>query len=166
MTADPADVEALASQLLAEGREELVRADSKAATLLAAFGVVVGVVVAGLVAGDFKPNDLGCGWEVVWWCGCVSVAVALVALARAIYPILTHDEAEGAISYFGHAAGKKDAAAVQNALERQVGAARSRTTEQLKVISDIAWRKYRCLQIALWAFGTGVALCVLAVLAD
>jgi hypothetical protein len=166
VTVDPAEVEALAAQLLAEAREELVRADSKAAMLLAAFGVVVGVVVAGLVAGDFRPNDLGCVWEVIWWCGCVVLAAALVALARAIYPALTHPEADGSISYFGHAAAKSDATALQKALEVQVAGARSRTVEQLKVISDLAWFKYRCLQVALFAFGAGSGLCILAVVAS
>ena len=157
------EAEDLAAALLGESREELARADSKAAMLLAAFSLLVGVVLAGLLAGDFKPQDLECAGAPFWWVGCVAVGTSLVALARAIYPTLSHGEAEGPISYFGHAAGK-GVPAVENALRRQIDGSRSRTVEQLAVISDIVWRKYRFLQFALWAFGAGVTLCAIGAL--
>lgn len=160
MSESDKSVEALASVLLAETREELARADGKAAMLLAAFSVFVGVVLAGLLAGEFTPGDLGCDGRAFWWAGCVVIAGSLVALAYAIYPRLSHGEADGPITYFGHAAGK-GVQAVEAALQRQVGSDRSRTVEQLVVVSDIVWRKYRFVQIALWAFGAGALLCVL-----
>lgn len=153
-------IERLASTLLAESREELARADGKAAMLLAAFSVFVGVVLAGLLAGEFKPEDLGCNGRSLWWGGCMAIAGSLVSLAHAIYPRLHHGEADGPISYFGHAAGK-GTRAVQAVLKQQIDSEKSRTTEQLVVVSDIVWRKYRSIQIALWAFGVGALLCVL-----
>jgi ribosomal protein S12 methylthiotransferase accessory factor YcaO len=156
-------IEKLAEQLLAESREELGRADAKAAMLLASFSLLVGVVIAGLFAGEFKPADLHCGGGPIWWVGCGAVAAALIALARAIYPTLRHGEAEGPITYFGHAAGKS-ATAIEAALKRQVEGERSRTIEQLAVISAIVWRKYLFVQAALWLFGAGVALCIFGVL--
>lgn len=155
-------IEKLAEKLLAESREELERADSKAAMLLASFSVLVGVVVAGLLAGKFKPADLHCAGEPVWWVGCGAVAAALIALACAIYPTLRHGEDRGPITYFGHAAGK-DATAIEAALKRQVEGGRSRTIEQLVVVSAIVWKKYLFLQGALWLFGAGVALCIFGV---
>ena len=156
-------MEELAARLLAESREELERADSKAAMLLASFSLLVGVVIAGLLAGEFEPEDLHCAGGPIWWVGCALVAGALVALARAIYPTLAHGEAQGPITYFGHAAGKT-VPAIEDALKRQVEGSRSRTVEQLAVISAIVWRKYRFVQAALWAFGAGVALCIVGVL--
>lgn len=164
MSDKPSDgVEALATTLLAESREELARADSKAAMLLAAFSLLVGVVLAGLLAGDFKPQDLACVGTPIWWAGCIAVGISLLALARAIYPTLNHGEAEGPISFFGHVAGK-NVPTIEVALQRQVDADRSRTVEQLVIVSDIVWRKYRFVQLALWAFGAGIALCILGVL--
>lgn len=155
--------EKLAEKLLAETREELERADSKAAMLLASFSLLVGVVIAGLLAGEFKPAELHCPGGPIWWVGCAAIAAALVALARAIYPTLRHGKAEGPITYFGHAAGK-DATAIKAALKRQVEGERSRTIEQLTVVSAIVWRKYRFVQAALWMFGAGVTLCLVGVL--
>lgn len=155
----PDKAEALARQLLSETREELTRADGKASMLLAAFGVFVGVVIAGLLAGEFAPSDLHCGGLWLWWLGCAVIAASLVALAAAIYPRLEHGEAQGPISYYGHAAGKK-ADELEGILQHQVDGQRSRTVEQLAVVSDIVWRKYRFLQVALWTFGVGAGLCI------
>lgn len=156
-------VEALAERLLGESREELVRADSKAATLLAAFGLLTGIVLTALFAGKFSPQQLTPAAQLSWWLGCAAVGLALLTLGRAIYPTLDHEAAEGPVSYFGHIAGK-DAAAVEAALRRQIEGGRSRTIEQLLVISEIAWRKYRRIQFALICFAVGVALGLLGVL--
>lgn len=48
----------LAMQILGEAREELARADGKAGLLLAAAGVVVGALLAGLLAKDWDPTSL------------------------------------------------------------------------------------------------------------
>jgi hypothetical protein len=159
------ETETLASTLLVETREELARADGKAAMLLAAFSLFVGVVLAGLIAGEFSPADLNCTGQKLWWVGCSAIGGSLVILAGAIYPRLKHGEAEGPISYFGHAAGKK-VPVVEAALKRQVSNSRSRTIEQLVVVSDIVWQKYRAIQIALWVFGVGAILCFVGVLLD
>ena len=54
----------LTLQLLAETREELHRAEGKAAMLFAIFGIGFGAVLAGIIAGDWKPSDLAAGAEV------------------------------------------------------------------------------------------------------
>jgi hypothetical protein len=154
----------LASVLLSEAREELTRADSKAAMLLASFGLFIGIVISGLIAGDFKLDNLDCAGSYMWWVGCLLIAISVIALARAIYPNLTHGDANGPISYFGHAA-SLDPTAIEGRLEQQLKAECPRVVEQLSVISDLVWLKYRCLQVALWSFGGGVALCCVGVAA-
>ena len=156
-------VEVLAERLLSESREELVRADGKAATLLAGFGLLTGIVLTALFAGRFRPDDLPTAAQLSWWLGCAAVGLALLTLGRAIFPTLDHEAAEGPVSYFGHIAGK-DAAAVEAALRRQIEGGCSRTVEQLLVVSEIAWRKYRRIQFALICFAIGVALGLLGVL--
>src|SRR5262245_8921031 len=60
--------------LLKEAREELARADSKAALLLAATGVAVGALLAGLIGGKWMPFSLDNRVEWLWWFGVASVA--------------------------------------------------------------------------------------------
>lgn len=148
----------LASVLLAEAREELARADSKSAMLLASFGLVIGIIISGLIAGDVQLNSLDCTSAYLWWLGCFLVAVSVVSLARAIYPRLTHGHANGPVTYFGHAA-SLDPAEITVRLEEQLKTDCPRVVEQLAVVSDLVWLKYRCLQVALWSFGGGIALC-------
>lgn len=45
----------LAQDLLADGRQELVRADTKASILFAIFGVVYSVLAGAILAGDWTP---------------------------------------------------------------------------------------------------------------
>jgi hypothetical protein len=70
----------LVSQLLRDSREELNRADSKAQILLGVFGIVYGVLLAAVVAGDWAPNHLCDGAEVVWWAGAVLLTGGLSLL--------------------------------------------------------------------------------------
>lgn len=153
--------ETLAAQLLKEAREELIRADSKSATLLAGSGVVVGVVLAGIVAGDFRPEQLDCWARVVWWAGCVAVAVGVGCLGAAIFPRLWHKSATGPVTYFGDVAALDDAAAVKSALSKQV-ADEDRTVQQLKAISDLVQKKYRYIQVGLASLALGFSACFLS----
>ena len=96
---------ALVQQLLAEAREELNRADNKASMLFALFGIGFGAVLAGIIAGDWKPSGLAVGAEVVWWLGAGAAVAALVALGAAVWPRLESDYALGRVTYFAHVAG-------------------------------------------------------------
>lgn len=62
-------IENYAAKLLAETREEIVRADTKAEILFAACGVVVAAVLAGMITGDWSPEDLDRVATVVFWMG-------------------------------------------------------------------------------------------------
>jgi hypothetical protein len=59
------EIESYAAQLLAETREEVARADSKAEILFAAFGIVVAAVLGGLVTRGWSPT----------WCSGSAAAV-------------------------------------------------------------------------------------------
>src|SRR4051812_15883694 len=108
------------AKLLAETREELTRADAKASILFAAFGVVVAVVLAGLVSGDWAPADLARLATVVFWVGTGLAVLAFVALGYTLWPRIEHEDLKEAVSYFGHvrAYRKHDRAALRQALER------------------------------------------------
>jgi hypothetical protein len=95
----------LTRQLLAETREELNRADAKAAMLFAIFGIAFGAVLAGLIAGDWSPRDLAAGAQVVWWLGAAAAVAPLAALSAAVWPRIDSNHASGRVIYYAHVAG-------------------------------------------------------------
>jgi MFS family permease len=155
---------ALARQLLAESREELNRADAKAASLFAVFGIAFGVVLAGLIAGNWTPSDLPPAAGVVWWVGAACAALAMVAVGAAVWPRVDSKHATGRITYFGHVAGYRSREALCEALERQASEDLDRPVEQLETVSRIVMLKYTCIRAALLLYGIGAATCTLAVL--
>jgi hypothetical protein len=157
---------ALTQQLLTEAREELNRADNKASMLLAIFGVGFGAVLAGVVAGNWKPSDLTAGAEVVWWLGASAAAAALVAVGAAVWPRVSSEHATGRITYFAHVAGYRTREALHEAIERQSETDAERPIEQLRAISSIVMRKYRLVQLGLVLYGLGVLACVLSAIAS
>src|ERR1035441_6347411 len=74
------------ADLLADTREELTRADSKAALTLAATGVVIGALLAGLFGGKWTPFDLNSKIQWLWWLGVGSAALGVFSIAAAVYP--------------------------------------------------------------------------------
>jgi hypothetical protein len=96
------EIENYAAKLRAETREEIARADTKAEILLAAFGVVVAAVLAGLVAGDWSPDELGRGAAIVFWAGSGCTSASFLALGYAVWPRVRHEQAEGPASYYAH----------------------------------------------------------------
>ncbi len=155
---------ALTGQLLAETREELNRADGKAAMLFAIFGIGFGAVLAGIIAGDWQPADLAAGAEVVWWFGAVAATVALVAVSAAIWPRLDSDHASGRVTYFSHVVGYRSRDALREAIGCQAGSDGERPLEQLQAISGIVMTKYRLVRAGLVLYGIGAVACAIAVL--
>ncbi len=79
----------LGEALLKDTREELGRADGKAAMLMSASGVVVSVLLAGAIAGKWDPTELG-HWQWLWWPGAAAGAIGIVAFAAAVWPRDVH----------------------------------------------------------------------------
>jgi len=156
-------IEMYAADLLAETREEIVRADTKAAILFTAFGIAVAAVLAGLIAGEWGPNELDQGATVVFWVGSGSAFASFLALGYALWPRMRHKQAEGPASYFRKIREYDDLDALKTAL-KQSSASGDRSVEQLKVVSDIAWSKFVGIRIAMLLYGFGLAACGVAVI--
>ncbi len=157
-------LEERAALLLKETREEIVRADGKVSIIFGSVLVVVGLVVGSLLSqDDWKPGELACGAEVVWWVGVALAAAGIVCLAAAVYPRMKNETTEVMVSYFGHVVAHKTVASLRQALENDAKANTPRTVEQLHTLSGIVQTKYKLLQCALWLTGIAVGLCVGAV---
>jgi hypothetical protein len=155
---------ALTQRLLAETREELNRADGKAAMLFAIFGIGFAAVLAGIIAGDWSPTDLAAAAEVVWWIGAACAVGAVVSISSAIWPRLDSDHASGRVTYFAHVVGYRSRDALRDAIERQAADAGERPLEQLQAISGIVVAKYRLVRAGLVLYGVGASACAVAVL--
>jgi len=152
--------------LLAEARSETDKADTKAGIVLAALGIVVGALLAGLMAGDWSPLSLDPRVEWLWWLGASSIAVALAASASAVWPRFVVPARTGAIHYWGDASRAKS----PRELAKRLGAEKVDETEravaQLWNLSRIVVQKYRLVQAALALAATGFVLCSIAALLD
>ncbi|MFF8291362.1 Pycsar system effector family protein [Streptomyces sp. NPDC016309] len=136
----------LARILLAEAREELVKADNKAGLLLASLGAALTALLGAIGSGVIAPRQYALLPQVLLYVGCAACVPALALLGLAVTPRLgaprrlrTH--------YFG------DTRLVTTMahLERTVRHTDlvSRDLSQLAVLSQIAWTKYRCIRHAL-----------------
>ena len=157
-----ADAASLVKRLLAETREELGKADGKAQVLLAASGVVVGVVLGGAIGGDWSPADLHSCARVIWWIGVGAAALGVGALGFAIFPrLLQSDNAR--ITYFEDVLRHGDCATLTNALNSEAERG-DRDVEQLLRLSRVAHRKYTAIQIAIGVLLVAILLCSAAAL--
>lgn len=163
---EPAHIK-LASQILHEAREELARADGKAGLLLAAAGVVVGAILAGMLAKDWDPTSLHEGIEWLWWVGTVAGLAGTVSLACAVWPRTKYrkDRNPNTIAFFGDVLGLSTGD-LENRLKDAASIPGCSTIDQLKLISGIVDKKYRWIQRGLLSLGLGAAACLLSVLID
>ncbi len=157
-----------AQDLLDDTREELVRADSKAALILAAAGVAVGALLAGLLSRDWEPFDLDNRVEWVWWVGAASAVYGLWRLARAVSPATKREGPPlGVLAYYGDVNRFKGTAKeLKDALERSAERAEDRLVDQIRETSRIVGDKYASLRAGLVAFGAAGILCAAAALLD
>ena len=158
-----------ARHFLAEAREELSRAESKAAVLLAAQGVVVGALLAALMTRRWTPFELRDGVvEWTWWLGIVCLVFAVVCLAAAVWPkIGSSDSAKRRPAFFGDFARFEDAQKLAAALRmRDEADALERAANQVLLVSRIVRRKYRFIRASMVLLGTAAALCLGSVLVN
>jgi MFS family permease len=148
-----------AAELLAETREEIGRADTKAAILFTAFGIAVAAVLAGLIAGDWTPKDLDRGATVVFWVGSGSAFLSFFALGYALWPRIKHKRGARPAGYFLQIHKSDDLDTLRTAL-KQGAQSDDRTVEQLKIVSDIASTKFVGIRLAMALYGFGIAACV------
>jgi len=150
--------------LLAETREELTRADNKASLLLAAVGVVIGALIAGLVGSHWTPLSLNGAVQWLWWLGVASAAIGVFSIAAAVYPrTIQHGTPyPGVPAYYGHVAAYRDISEFRRALADLPGA-QERMVNQTFVISKIVRHKYALLRGGLWCLLLTITACALAV---
>lgn len=152
----------LASKLLAETREELVRADGKAQILFAATGVVISVVIGGVLSGDWRPRDLSCHAEFVWWAGVGAAAIGVGVLIYALWPRIGSTDA-GRVRYFADVRTHKTCESLVPAMNDEAKR-KDRDAEQLLALAPIVWKKYIALTVAIITLSAGVILTVIAAL--
>jgi MFS family permease len=161
--ADPAT--AYLADLLAETREELTRADSKAGLLLAASGVVIGALLAGLFGSRWTPFSLSSGIEWLWWLGVISAAYGVFSIAAAVYPRIRHRETIrlGLPAYYSDVASFASVDDFRRALEN-LPSSKERLIDQVFVLSKIVHRKYVLLRRGLRFLLLAILACTAAVI--
>jgi hypothetical protein len=154
------------ADLLEDTREELTRADYKAGLLLAATGVVVGALLAGLISRSWTPFELDARVSWLWWAGVSFAGLGMYSIASAVYPRIhrrgvPHPQSP---AYFGDVAAYDNVGAFRQAIE-QVPNERERLIDQTFLLSHVVQRKYillrrglRCLLMAILACAASVII--------
>jgi MFS family permease len=153
------------ADLLEDTREELTRADSKAALLLAATGVAVGALLAGLLGGRWSPFTLDNRVEWIWWLGVAFAASGIFWMAAAVYPRIhrrgaLHPEVP---AFYGDVARYADIDAFRQAIEPPPDP-ETRLLDQTFLVSGIVQRKYVLLRRGLRLLLASILACAGAVL--
>ncbi|MER7896188.1 Pycsar system effector family protein [Streptomyces sp. NPDC096046] len=140
----------LARVLLAEVREELVRADNKAGLMLASLGAALTALLGAIGSGVIAPRLYAPVAQFLLWAGCAACVPALVLLGLAVTPRLGKPRHLRS-HYFGDAALAMSVAHLERTVRHTDPV--SRDLSQLAILSQTAWTKYRCIRHAL-AWGT------------
>jgi hypothetical protein len=149
---------------LAETREEITRVDGKASILLAGAGVAVGVVVAGLIAGDLQIAKLALIVAVLGALAAAATLVGIGLLGAAIYPRCGKAE-YGRARYFTEVAAYDTLDELRMALanDTHVG---DRLLHQLLGLSKAVATKYALLRRGIRLLGLGIMLATGAAVTD
>jgi hypothetical protein len=153
-----------ARALLASSREELVRADTKAALLLAASGIAIGALLNGLLGGKWSPSHLNNWVEWLWWLGIAATVVAIVSLASAIYPRTKRSSVKPLlVAYYADVVllSREELSVAMAVTPAKIN---SVLVDQIYQISLIVSRKYKLFCIALWAFASAATFCAVSIL--
>jgi len=152
------------ASLLTDARDELNRADSKASLLLAAIGVIIGALIAGLAGSKWTPMTLDTGAQAVWWAGVSAAAAGVFWIAASVYPRIHQPKTprHGLPTFYGDVAAYQDVDAFRVAIG-QAPEARERLINQTYVISKIVQWKYVLLRRGLLSILMAIVACTLAV---
>jgi MFS family permease len=159
---------AYATELLAEAREEVNKADAKAQVLLGVAGVGLGAVTGGLIAGSWSPFQLSNAVEWLWWSGAAAALAALACLAGAVYPragVSVVDDPK-VVACYGDVVRFRSVQALANALLVAARPDLRRVADQVRRLSGIVHRKYRLIRWGFWLLSAAVVATVASVLLD
>jgi Family of unknown function (DUF5706) len=137
-----------AASLLSSAREEIDRADSKASILLAASGIAIGALLAGLMAGSWTPARLQVTIQWAWWVGVVEAAIAISCLALAVCPREQRNDSgtPWAVVFYGDVLEYHTTPQLVAALNRSAETKIERIADQLRYVCSIVNHKYRLVR--------------------
>ncbi|MGR4853363.1 Pycsar system effector family protein [Streptomyces sp. LARHCF252] len=148
------------TQLLADLRSEIARADAKAAVLVGALGISAGVLAALLANRRWSPAQLPGAAALLWWAGATSLVIALFALLLAVLPRYRRSRWTPGrpLTYFGDIrraaqAGRLSAALAETGRDPTHGLLLALTET-----SGIAARKHFWIRAGLVSFGCAAVL--------
>lgn len=151
-------------QVLDETREEVSRADTKASIVLAAAGVVVGILLTGFASGDVSLQDQRWYVGVLVWIAGVTLVAGVAVLGSAVYP-RTKGAEPGHARWFGEIAQfGGDEEALADAITADSAAGQKRDVHQVRALAAIVRRKYMLTKVGMWLLGVGLALAGVAAL--
>lgn len=145
--------------MLQEARDEVISADQKASVILAVLGLGFGAALSGLVAGEWRPEELAPWSQAIWWSGLAAGALAVYFAGSAVWPRYTSGDVNDGVQYWGHAARFTTLAALTEMLDAQHIDHVARTRHQLWRLSHVVARKFRRIRLAM---GFAVAGAILA----
>jgi Family of unknown function (DUF5706) len=148
-----------ADRLLQSARDELDRADSKAATVFAVSGVAVGAGLAAILGRQWRPSMMSWPFEALWWVGSTCLAVGLVALGAGVYPRIERAREESPSLLFGHLH-KLTPDLLMIELERSAMDPLGSRIPELLALSRIVQTKYALIRFGMILVGVGLATCI------
>lgn len=152
------------TDLLASTRDELNRADSKAALLLAAVGVIIGALVGCFTSSHWTPMSLGVGEQALWWVGVAAATVGVFLVSASVYPRGRQHGTPypGLPAYYRDVAALPDIAAFRLAVGKAPDVT-ERLLDQAYTVAGIVQAKYVQLQRGLVCFLIAIVACILSV---
>jgi MFS family permease len=154
-----------AEVLNTETREEIIRADGKATTLMSVLGLILGALLAGAVAGSFSPQPLHDSVEWIFWIGVSFAFAAEAALCSAVWPRLYALRPKENLRFFGHVAQFESTESLHLALQN-VDSNYDRLVDQVYALSKIIVRKYQLVRSALFLLSLSISCCTVSMVVN
>ncbi|WP_371493855.1 DUF5706 domain-containing protein [Kitasatospora sp. NBC_00374] len=162
----PVDCLDQAATLLAGVREEIARADGKAAILLGAVGATGAALIAVLAGRQWSPDQLPAVARVLWWFGAVCWTASLLFLLGVVLPrpLRSRWRPGEPITYFGDVARADHSADLHAALTLMARDPLPPLLDALRATSRIAVVKHRCVLLGAATFGAAILAALTSVL--
>ncbi|MDT0331733.1 Pycsar system effector family protein [Nocardiopsis lambiniae] len=150
--------------LLADTREEIVRADQKAAILSAAMGVAIGAVLGPLLSDVDLTEGLPLPWRALWWTGAATALAGIGCFGAAVFPRIRGPRTPaGAVGFYGDVVAHPDDVSLREGLTASAELELDRVVSQLREVSRIVVLKYLLLRAGILLSGAST-VCLIGVL--
>ncbi|MFD6434028.1 Pycsar system effector family protein [Streptomyces venezuelae] len=154
------------ARLLTEVRAEISRADSKAAVVVGAIAMAVGLLGGLVVSRGWDPSQLALPGAVVWWTGICALVTSLLAMLLAVVPRYRRSVWEPGLplGYFGDIRRAADVGALTQALTEADRDPTPLLVNALAATSRIAAHKHLWIRVGLLALAAAALLLPIALL--